>query len=250
MTLFKFLTRIILFIFLISSLEVFATSNSKLMHMEVDLSNQQSLQRGAKIFVNYCLSCHSATYMRYNRIGEDLNIKDDILKENLIFSGDKIGDVMSIAMKSEDAINFFGVTPPDLSVIARSRGPDWLYTYLHTFYIDDSRPFGVNNLAYKDTAMPHVLWELQGTQQLVQSGKNVTVHYKPTYKNSLELISYGLQSEKEYDNTIRDLVNYLVYMGEPIKLKRKKIGIWVIFYLSILLVITYMLKKEYWRDIH
>ncbi|MAJ91439.1 MAG: cytochrome c1 [Legionellales bacterium] len=250
MTLFKFLTRIILFIFLISSLEVFATSNSKLMHMEVDLSNQQSLQRGAKIFVNYCLSCHSATYMRYNRIGEDLNIKDDILKENLIFSGDKIGDVMSIAMKSEDAINFFGVTPPDLSVIARSRGPDWLYTYLHTFYVDDSRPFGVNNLAYKDTAMPHVLWELQGAQQLIQSGKNVTVHYKPTYKNSLELVSSGLQSEKEYDKTIRDLVNYLVYMGEPIKLKRKKIGIWVIFYLSILLIITYMLKKEYWRDIH
>ena len=135
-------------------------------------------------------------------------------------------------------------------MIARSRGPDWLYTYLHTFYIDESRPFGVNNLTYKDTAMPHVLWELQGFQQLVNTGKRGAVYYKPTYKNSLELITPGLQSEKEYDATLRDLVNYLVYMGEPIKLKRKKIGFWVIFYLSILFVITYMLKRDYWRDIH
>ena len=250
MNFFELFVKLVLVIFVIPSYEVFATSNSKLMHMEVDLSDQQSLQRGAKVFVNYCQSCHSANYMRYNRIGEDLDIAEDILKENLIFSEDKVGDVMSISMKKKDSANFFGVTPPDLSVIARSRGPDWLYTYLHTFYIDESRPFGVNNLTYKDTAMPHVLWELQGFQQLVNTGKRGAVYYKPTYKNSLELITSGLQSEKEYDATLRDLVNYLVYMGEPIKLKRKKIGFWVIFYLSILFVITYMLKRDYWRDIH
>ena len=231
-------------------MDVSATSESKLMHMDVDLSDQQSLQRGAKIFVNYCLSCHSAAYMRYNRMGEDLEISDDILKENLMFGADKVGDVMSISMRHEDSINYFGVAPPDLSVIARSRGPDWLYTYFQTFYVDDSRPFGVNNLVYKDVAMPHVLWELQGMQRLLHLEETGSVYYNPNYKNSLELVTAGKQTEKEYDRTVRDLVNYLVYIGEPIKLKRTKIGVWVMFYLFIFLVVAYMLKKDYWRDIH
>jgi len=228
-----------------------ATSESKLMHMDVDLSDQQSLQRGAKIFVNYCLSCHSAAYMRYNRMGEDLEISDDILKENLMFGTDKVGDVMNISMRKEDSINYFvGTAPPDLSVVARSRSPDWLYTYFQTFYMDDSRPFGVNNLVYKDVAMPHVLWELQGMQRLADLEKTGSVYYNPNYKNSLDLVTTGKQTEKEYDRTVRDLVNYLVYIGEPIKLKRTKIGIWVMFYLFIFLVVAYMLKKDYWQDIH
>ena len=153
-------------------------------------------------------------------------------------------------MREEDSINYFGVAPPDLSVIARSRGADWLYSYFLTFYKDESRPFGVNNLVYKDTAMPHVLWELQGIQRLA-SKKNVTaVYYDPTYKDYLELLTPGKQTEKQYDRTIRDLVNYLVYISEPIKLKRTKIGVWVMFYLFIFLLITYMLKKDYWKDIH
>ena len=250
MKVYKLLNNIMLMLFFMFSVEAFATSSSKLTHMKVDLSNQQSLQRGAKIFINYCLSCHSAAYMRYNRMGQDLSISDDVLKENLMFGAEKVGDVMSISMRQEDSVNYFGVIPPDLSVIARSRGADWLYTYFKTFYKDDSRPFGVNNLVYKDTAMPHVLWELQGEQHLVSKESIAAVYYDPSYSDFLELVSPGKLTEKEYDRTVRDLVNYLVYMGEPIKLKRTKIGVWVMFYLFVFLLIAYMLKKEYWKDIH
>ena len=250
MKVYKLLNNIMLMLFFMFSVETFATSSSNLSHMKVDLSNQQSLQRGAKIFINYCLSCHSAAYMRYNRMGQDLSISDDVLKENLMFGAEKVGDVMSISMRQEDSINYFGVIPPDLSVIARSRGADWLYTYFKTFYKDDSRPFGVNNLVYKDTAMPHVLWELQGEQLLVSKESIAAVYYDPSYSDFLELVSPGKLTEKEYDRTVRDLVNYLVYMGEPIKLKRTKIGVWVMFYLFVFLLIAYMLKKEYWKDIH
>ena len=250
MKVYKLLNNIMLMLFFMFSVETFATSSSNLSHMKVDLSNQQSLQRGAKIFINYCLSCHSAAYMRYNRMGQDLSISNDVLKENLMFGAEKVGDVMSISMRQEDSINYFGVIPPDLSVIARSRGADWLYTYFKTFYKDDSRPFGVNNLVYKDTAMPHVLWELQGEQHLVSKESIAAVYYDPSYSDFLELVSPGKLTEKEYDRTVRDLVNYLVYMGEPIKLKRTKIGVWVMFYLFVFLLIAYMLKKEYWKDIH
>ena len=250
MKVYKLLNNIMLMLFFMFSVEAFATSGLKLSHMKVDLSDQQSLQRGAKIFINYCLSCHSAAYMRYNRMGQDLSISDDVLKENLMFGAEKVGDVMSISMRQEDSVNYFGVIPPDLSVIARSRGADWLYTYFKTFYKDDSRPFGVNNLVYKDTAMPHVLWELQGEQHLVSKESIAAVYYDPSYSDFLELVSPGKLTEKEYDRTVRDLVNYLVYMGEPIKLKRTKIGVWVMFYLFVFLLIAYMLKKEYWKDIH
>ena len=244
------LNNIVIMFFIMFSVETFATGDSKLVHMDVDLSDQQSLQRGAKIFVNYCLSCHSAKYMRYNRMGSDLSIKDQVLKENLMFGTEKVGDVMDVSMREEDSINYFGVAPPDLSVIARSRGADWLYSYFLTFYKDESRPFGVNNLVYKDTAMPHVLWELQGIQRLASKENVTAVYYDPTYKDYLELLTPGKQTERQYDRTIRDLVNYLVYISEPIKLKRTKIGVWVMFYLFIFLLITYMLKKDYWKDIH
>ena len=131
-------------------------------HIEVDTADVKSLQRGARIFVNYCTGCHSAAYMRYNRIGADLGISEEVLKSNFMFGTDKTGNTMDSAMKGPDAIRFFGVAPPDLSVIARSRGADWLYEYFLTFYRDPARPTGVNNLKFKDVAMPHVLWELQG----------------------------------------------------------------------------------------
>lgn len=244
------LHKILFILSMMVSVNVAATGGSKLMHMDVDLSNETSLQRGAKTFVNYCLSCHSAAYMRYNRMGEDLGISDDVLKSNFIFGTDKVGDTMKIAMRASDAENHFGVSPPDLSVIARSRNPDWLYSYFKTFYVDDSRPFGVNNLTFKDVGMPHVLWDLQGMQRLTQSDHdNGARHHAPTY-DDLELITPGLQTEEEYDRTVRDLVNFLVYVGEPIKLKRAKIGVWVMLYLFILMIITCLLKQEYWRDIH
>jgi len=220
------------------------------MHANVNLSDQASLQRGARVFVNYCLSCHSAAYMRYNRIGKDLGISETVLKENLMFGTDKTGSTMTISMSKDDSAQFFGVSPPDLSVIARSRGADWLYTYFMTFYRDDSRPFGVNNLVFKDTGMPHVLWELQGWQDpvyedVVGSDGNMVKKFAHL-KHEIE----DKSRDKAYAKTVMDLVNFLVYVGEPIKLKRYKIGFWVIVYLLIFLVIVVLLKKEYWRDVH
>ncbi len=243
------LHKMILILLMMISVSVSAAGGSNLMHMDVELSDQASLQRGAKIFVNYCLSCHSADYMRFNRMGEDLGISDDILKTNFMFGADKVGDTMSIAMSQSDAEGFFGVAPPDLSVIARSRGADWLYTYFKTFYVDESRPFGVNNLAFKDVGMPNVLWQLQGSRRLTHVENEDGSHHLATYSD-LESITHGTQSEEEFDRTVRDLVNFLVYLGEPIKLKRTKIGLWVLVYLFVFMIITYLLKKEYWRDVH
>jgi ubiquinol-cytochrome c reductase cytochrome c1 subunit len=238
------------FIFLMTvSAGVSAAGGSNLMHMKVDLSDQEGLQRGARTFVNYCLSCHAAAYMRYNRMGADLGISDDVLKANFMFGTDKVGDTMTIAMSEADSLRFFGVSPPDLSVIARARGADWLYSYFKSFYVDESRPFGMNNLTFKDVGMPHVLWELQGMQRLAHTEAEDGAHHTPSYAE-LEIISPGTQSEKEYDQTVRDLVNFMVYLGEPIKLKRGKIGVWVLMYLFVFLIIAYMLKKEYWRDVH
>jgi ubiquinol-cytochrome c reductase cytochrome c1 subunit len=219
-------------------------------HIKVDTSDSKSLQRGARVFVNYCMGCHSAAYMRYNRLGKDLGIAEEVLKNNFMFGTDKPGDTMNIAMKPADAVNFFGVAPPDLSVIARSRGADWLYAYFMTFYSDPSRPFGVNNLQFRDVAMPHVLWELQGTQRPVY--KTVT-HEDGTEVeviDGLEQVSPGKLTPEEYKSTIHDLVNFLVYLSEPAKFQRQKIGIWVIIYLLAFLVLAYLLKKEYWKDIH
>jgi len=246
---FKQRYKMIFILLMMVSTSALAAGGGPSMHMDVDLSNETSLQRGAKTFVNYCLSCHSAAYMRYNRMGEDIGISDDVLKTNFMFGTDKVGDTMKIAMAASDAKNFFGVTPPDLSVIARSRGSDWLYSYFKTFYVDKSRPFGVNNLTFKDVGMPHVLWKLQGIQRLTEPDHTDGVHHISSYED-LELITPGSQTEEEYDQTVRDLVNFLVYVGEPIKLKRKKIGVWVMLYLFIFAIITYLLKKEYWRDVH
>jgi ubiquinol-cytochrome c reductase cytochrome c1 subunit len=245
----RLLYKLMFICLIVLSVNASAASGAKLMHMEVDLSNQESLQRGARTFVNYCLSCHAAAYMRYNRMGKDLGISEDVLKSNFMFGTDKVGETMTIAMTNSDSLSFFGVSPPDLSVIARARGADWLYSYVKTFYVDKSRPFGVNNLTFKDVGMPHVLWELQGSQQLSLIKSDDGVNHSSTY-DDLEIITPGIQSEEVYDQTIRDLVNFMVYLGEPIKLKRGKIGFWVLMYLFVFMIIAYMLKKEYWRDIH
>lgn len=229
-----------------------ASGGQKLMHANTDLSDTQSLQRGARTFVNYCLSCHSAAYMRFNRLGKDLGISDDVLKSNLMFGTDKTGNTMTIAMTPQDAEQYFGgAIPPDLSVTARSRGVDWLYTYFMTFYRDESRPFGVNNMAFKDVGMPHVLWELQGWLKPVYEEETHADGSVSKKIVGLEQATEGTQSEKEYARTVRDLVNFMDYLGEPIKLKRQKIGFWVIFYLLlILLPVVYLLKREYWKDVH
>lgn len=220
-----------------------------------DLSDQEALQRGARTFVNYCLSCHAAAYMRYNRMGEDLGIPDNVLLENFMFGSDKVGDTMNVAMTAENGIRYFGIAPPDLSVTARARGAEWLYNYLMTFYLDPSKPSGVNNLVFRDVAMPHVLWELQGWQEPVYVEERGEDGLVSRTIESLELVQEPVDKPEVYQNesyeeTVSDLVNFMVYLGEPIKLKRYAFGKWVIVYLIFLLVIVYLLKKEYWKDVH
>jgi ubiquinol-cytochrome c reductase cytochrome c1 subunit len=215
----------------------------------IDPTNTQSLQRGARLFVNYCLSCHSASLMRYERMGKDLGISEELVSENLMFTGGKVGDLMKVATAPADAKEWFGTVPPDLTVIARSRGVDWLYTYLRSFYRDDARNVGVNNLAFPDVGMPHVMWELQGWQEPIittikdHDGKEVKVV-------DLELVEPGLMTPKEFDRAIRDLVNFLDYMGEPAKHDRRALGVKVLMFLFVFLVLAYLLKREYWKDVH
>ncbi|HHS83486.1 MAG TPA: cytochrome c1 [Gammaproteobacteria bacterium] len=216
-------------------------------HADVDLTDQASLQRGAKFFVNYCLSCHSAKYQRYNRMAQDIGLTEEQVKANLMFTTDKIGSTMDIAMSPADANKFFGTTPPDLSLIARSRGVDWLYTYLRSFYLDESRPTGVNNVVFKDVGMPHVMWELQGWQKAVF--KEDEHGGEPVFER-FELAKPGSMTPEQFDGAVRDLVNFLDYVGEPYKLERQRLGIKVLLFLAVFFVIAYLLKKEYWKDVH
>lgn len=237
----------LLIVFMMAVASAAATaSDIKLDKARVNLRDQASLQHGAQIFVNYCLSCHSAKFMRYNRMGEDLGISEEQLKANMMFGTDKVGDTMTIAMPEADSEAWFGTPPPDLSVIARARGADWLYTYMRTFYLDESKPMGVNNLAFPDVGMPHVLWELQGMLKPVYGttadGKKVI--------EGLEQASKGSMEPAEYDQAMGDLVNFLVYMGEPIQLKRQQMGVKVLIFLAFLFILAYLLKKEYWKDVH
>ena len=223
-------------IFLLYSSISFSAENIELSKAPIDLTNNQSLQRGAKTFINYCLNCHSANFMRYSNL-QDIGLSAETIKNDLLFTGDKIGDTMSVNMSAKDSKKWFGASPPDLSVVARSRGADWIYSYMRGFYSDPSRPMGWDNTVYVNSAMPHILWELQGEQILNPKTKK------------LEKFSSGKLNAKEYDAMIADLTNYLVYMSEPDQLKRKKMGYYVIGFLLLLLFLTIKLKKEYWRDI-
>jgi len=214
---------------------------------DYDLHNKESLQRGARLFVNYCLSCHSAAYQRYNRMAEDIGLTNAQVASNLMFAAEKVGETMTVAMQPGDAKIYFGKPVPDLSVVARARGADWLYTYLRTFYVDKSRPFGVNNTTFKDVGMPAVLWELEGMKKLVNA-EEIHEHHGTAPK--FEKISEGKMSAAEYDNAMRDLTAFMVYMGEPAQLVRYKIGIYVLLFLVLLFLVAYPMKKEFWKDIH
>ena len=226
-----------------------AGGDYRLDHVPNDLRDMVSLQAGARTFVNYCMNCHGAQFMRYNRL-TDIGLTLDQIRDNLMPAGDKVGDTMVVAMSAKDAKNWFGVMPPDLSVIARSRSADWLYTYLRTFYRDPKSPTGWNNAAFPQVAMPHVLWTLQGERayQRVEvkdkAGQVTGIEHKWTQ------LSPGALSTVQYDVMARDLVNFLVYVGDPSALSRKRIGIWVLFVLGILFCFAYALKREYWKDIH
>jgi len=207
----------------------------------LDLNDKLSLQRGAQIFVNHCLNCHSAALMRYSRL-TDLGLTEAQIRDSLLFTTDKVGEPMRSALTVKDAKAWFGVMPPDLSLTARSRGPDWLYTYLRGFYRDPGSKTGWNNTAFPNVSMPHVLWEYQGDAVLKAAAKHGGA-------GQLVLERPGRLSPAEYDRYVADLVNYLAFMGEPARAKRVQIGILVIFFLAIFFVIALLLKKEYWKDV-
>ena len=241
---------IALLITLMPALGLAAGGGVHLDKADVDLTNQASLQNGAKLFVNYCLSCHSAAYMRYNRMAKDLGLSEEQVQNNLMFAADKVGETMTIAMPANDAKKWFGTKIPDLTVVARARGEDWLYTYLRTFYLDASRPWGVNNATFKDVGMPHVLWELEGLKQPVYEIHKDHEGNETKRIVRYEMVQAGKMSAAEYDNAVRDLVNFMVYMGEPAKLSRYNIGVWVLLFLALLFVVSYAMKKEFWKDVH
>jgi ubiquinol-cytochrome c reductase cytochrome c1 subunit len=239
---------LILLVLAILPAAAFAASEHgpKLDPVNIDLSDKASLQRGARIFVNYCLSCHSASFMRYNRMGNDLGISEELVKENLLFAADKVGDLMKAVMPPDDAKLWFGVAPPDLSLIARSRKPAWVYTYLRSFYRDPESHSGWNNVVFPHVAMPHVLYEWQGDQRAIfkKDAHGVDVF------EGFELERPGSRSANDYDAAMRDLTNFLVYLGEPAKLVRYQTGLYVLIFLAVFLVFAYLLKKEYWKDVH
>ncbi|MFS8974357.1 cytochrome c1 [Cupriavidus necator] len=213
----------------------------------VNTADLSSLQRGAKLFVNYCLNCHGASMMRYNRL-KDIGLTDDQIRENLLFSADKVGETMTIAMQPKEAKAFFGAQPPDLSVIARARGDDWLYTYLRTFYRDDSRATGWNNLVFPSVGMPHVLWELQG--QRAAKFTEVQEHGEKVHKFAgFEQLSQGKLSKVEYDQATADLVGFLDWMAEPAQNHRKRLGVWVLLFLGVFTVFAWRLNAAYWKDV-
>jgi ubiquinol-cytochrome c reductase cytochrome c1 subunit len=225
-----------------------ASEGYKLDSAPVDVTDVPSLQRGAQVFVNYCLNCHSANYMRYNRM-QDLGLTDEQIKSNLMFAAEKVGETMTVAMRPKDAAAWFGAAPPDLTVIARSRGPDWLYTYMRTFYRDPERSTGWNNLVFPSVGMPHVLYQLQGTQTLKVDHVTDAAGHKVEHR-SLVLEEPGQLDKVQYDQLVGDLVNYLVYMGEPSGAKRVQIGLYVMLFLLVLILLTWLLKSAYWKDVH
>ena len=240
----------------LSSQSAAASESIRLDPARIDTRDVASLQAGARAFVNYCLNCHSASLMRYSRL-QDIGLTEQQIKDNLLFSADKVGEMMNVAMSKKDGKDWFGVAPPDLSVIARARGADWLYTYLRGFYRDPSTTTGWNNLAFDRAAMPHVLWSLQGERVRTEvtlkdpSGKDLGDGHGGVRKVvKLETVTPGSMSTLEYDILARDLVNFLVWVAEPNQILRKQVGFWVLLVLGILIMLTWLLKKEYWKDVH
>lgn len=243
--------RITSFLFgLMVSASVFAAGGHEgLESANTQVGNKAMLQRGAALYMNYCAGCHSMKYLRYSRLAADLGLSEAQVMDNLVFSDTaKFGDTIQAAMTKADGTAFFGKAPPDLSLSARSRGVDWLYTYLKSFYADPTSATGWNNTILANASMPHVLWELQGVQ---------AAHYADSHEpgvsphvESLELSKPGLLSPAEYDSAVRDLVTFMEYAAEPAVLKREAIGVWVLFYLVLFTLIAWLLKQEYWKDVH
>ncbi|MDH5835514.1 cytochrome c1 [Luteimonas kalidii] len=213
-----------------------------------DLNDRASLQRGAQLFMNYCAGCHSLKYLRYSRMADDLGLSEDEVMANLNLTGAAFGEHIVSAMPADKATDWFGQVPPDLSLITRVRGSDWVYTYMKSFYLDDTRPLGWNNTLFPNASMPNPFWKQQGLQHAVFGESDAATGETPVER--LEVATAGTQSPAEFDQTIRDLTAFLEYAGEPAALKRQGMGVWVILFLSFLTLLAWLLKNEYWRDVH
>jgi ubiquinol-cytochrome c reductase cytochrome c1 subunit len=221
-----------------------------------DVADIASLQRGARNFVNYCMGCHSAKYIRFSKLQETLHLTEEQIQENLMFAASKVDETMKAAMPAADAARWFGQTPPDLTLVARSRGTPWVYTFLKSFYLDEKAMTGTNNLVLPNASMPHVLWELQGLQSATfttstnEETGEVTEHFgDPAHFDSLTQEVEGSLSPEEYDQFVRDIVNFLDWAGTPEQLERRTLGIWVLIFLFVFLIFAYLLKVEIWKDV-
>jgi ubiquinol-cytochrome c reductase cytochrome c1 subunit len=258
-----------------SPLALASSGGSALKPANTRVDNIASLQRGAQLYFNYCIGCHSLQFMRYSRIGEDLKLSEDQVMQNLNFTGAKYGETIHSSMPAEDAARWFGKAPPDLSLEARAKGPDWIYNYLKSFYVDPARPVGWNNTVFPGASMPNVLWELQGVQHATfepkekkqescsgeeggcKNGQREVEHCKAGTTEidgkclvHLDVSAPGKLSAQEYDEAARDLTAFLQYVAEPAALKRQSLGVWVVLYLAFFTFLAWLLKKEYWKDVH
>jgi len=221
----------------------------ELQDANIDLKDKASLQRGAKYFVNYCMGCHSLQYMRYQRMADDLGIPDDELRENLLFGGAKPTDMMTNALRLEDGVKWFGTEIPDLTLVTRWRSPDWVYSYLKSYYVDEERPYGVNNLVFPDVGMPNPFVHLQGVQAPVYAGGHGEGGGK-AHVVDVKLVEPGQLTPGEYDLMVRDITNFLTYVGEPYKLESRRLGVYVLLFLGVLFILAFYLKREFWKDVH
>ena len=233
---------------LLISFSAFAAGGGATLQAGNDLGDRASLQRGAQLYMNYCAGCHSLKYMRYSRMAEDLGLTEDEVMKNLNFTGAKFGEHIQVTMRDADGTEWFGKMPPDLSLISRVRGSDWIYTYLKSFYLDESRPLGWNNKLFPNASMPNPLWELQGLQHAEFGPVDPATGER--HVEGLKVAQAGRQSAQEFDQTARDITNFLEYVGEPAALKRQSVGVWVILFLAALTFLAYLLKQEYWKDVH
>jgi len=233
---------------LLLSFSALAAGGGNLQQAGTDLSNRASLQRGSQLFMNYCAGCHSLKYLRYSRVAEDLGLSEDEVMANLNLTGAKFGEHIISSMPDEQAAKWFGQVPPDLSLITRVRGSDWVYTYMKSFYLDDTRPLGWNNTLFPNASMPNPFWKQQGLQHAVFAEQDPVTGEAAVER--LEISSPGTQSAAEFDQTVRDLTAFLEYAGEPAALKRQGIGVWVILFLSFLTLLAWLMKNEYWKDVH
>jgi ubiquinol-cytochrome c reductase cytochrome c1 subunit len=233
---------------LLLSASVCAAEGGAILQAGNDLSDQASLQRGAKLFMGYCSGCHSLKYLRYSRLAEDLGLTQEEVMDNLNFTGAAVGEQIQVAMPHDGAAKWFGKMPPDLSLISRVRGPDWVYTYLKSFYLDEARPLGWNNKLFPNASMPNPLWELQGLQHAQYGPPDPATKEKPV--QALKLASPGTESPIEFDRSVRDITNFLEYAGEPAALKRQRMGVWVVLFLALSTFLAFLLKKEFWKDVH